>query len=417
MKTYMPQMRSFSPSQRLVGILFLIILLLILVISIGAKKSKEPSFIEKLGTDYVMDTRNHALSIGIVRNGQQVAFAFGENQKGLGEKINANAIYELGTVSEVFTTFLLALLESEGKISSLDAVDNVLKGKVKVPYYQRIICVPPKVATPISAEDMAHYKGNICYPDPLDAPQMMVLCDLATHSSGLPSEPPYNVFNTKNPYAFYTIDKLNDYVGRLSPTQAFGYQYSHSMVGMGLLGEALSVKTGKDYETLLKEKILTPLSMTNTFITPTAEQTALFLDGHTAKGKPTNHRDYSALTPAAGIRSNVPDLLKFVDANLKTTTQFNRTLGETHIPRIYTDPADWKTMVGWGWMSKTMNGIKDKRVFWKCDEKGGFSAFIGFIKDSNIGVVILSNSANKVDDMGRTILKYLETVPATTSIR
>jgi serine-type D-Ala-D-Ala carboxypeptidase/endopeptidase len=420
MKTYMPQIRFSSPTQRLAVILFSILLLLILVISTGANQSKEPSFIEKLGADYVIDARNHALTIGIIRNGKQEVFTFGENQKGSGEKINANAIYELGNVSEVFTTSLLALLESEGKISSLDAVAHVLKGKVKVPHYQRIICVPPKVTEP---EDKTASKGNVCYPDPQDAPQMMVLCDLATHSSGLPIEPPYSIFNNKNPYAFYTIDKLNDYVGRLSPTQAFGFQYNHSMIGMGLLGEALSVKTGKAYETLLKEKILTPLSMTSTFITPTPEQTALFLDGHNAKGKPTNHRDYSALTPAAGIRSNVPDLLKFVDANLKTTTHFNIALSETHIPRIFTDPADWKAMVGWGWISsigipseKPLNSIKDKRIFWKSDEQGGFAAYVGFIKDSNIGVVILSNSANRVDDMGMAILKYLESTPATVSV-
>jgi CubicO group peptidase (beta-lactamase class C family) len=199
MKTYMPYPNLSSPSQRLIVVLFIILLLLLLVVTTGAIRLKEPSFIEKLGTDYVIDARNHALSIGIIRNGKQEVFTFGENQKGGGEKINANAIYELGNVSEVFTTSLLALLESEGKISSLDAVENVLKGKVKVPYYQRIICVPPKVATPVAPEDMTHhYQGNICYPDPLDAPQMMVLCDLATHSSGLPTEPPYNIFNTKN---------------------------------------------------------------------------------------------------------------------------------------------------------------------------------------------------------------------------
>jgi serine-type D-Ala-D-Ala carboxypeptidase/endopeptidase len=416
MKTYMPHISLSNPTQRFWVIFIIILLLLILVISTGAIRLKSPSFIEKIGTDYVADARNHALTIGIVQNGKQEVFTFGENQKGEGEKINANAIYELGTVSEVFTTSLLALLESEGKISSLDAVEHVLKGKVKVPYYQRIICIPPKVATPVAPEDMTHYQGNICYPDPLDAPQMMVLCDLATHSSGLPSEPPYNIFNTKNPYAFYTTDKLNSYVGRLSPTQAFGFQYNHSMIGMGLLGEALSVKTGKAYETLLKEKILTPLSMTNTFVTPTPEQNALFLDGHTAKGKPTNHRDYSALTPSAGIRSCVPDLLKFVDANLKTTTHFNIALSETHIPRLFTDPTDWKSMTGWGWISRPMNEKNSKRMYWRCGEKGGFAAYVGFIKDSNIGVVILSNSANRVDDMGTTILKYLETTPATVSV-
>ena len=417
MKTHLSLPNLSNSTQRLAIILLLILLLLILVVTTGAIRIQGQSFIEKLATDYVSDTRNHALAIGIIRNGKQEVFTFGENQKGEGEKLSPNAIFELGSTSEVFTTSLLALLESEGKVSSLDAVSGVLKGKVVVPNYQRIICTPPQTTMPTAPEDMTHYRGNICYPDPNDAPQLMVLCDLATHSSGLPIEPPYNIFNTKNPYVNYTPDKLYHYVGNLPPTQAFGYQYNQSMIGMGLLGQALSVKTGKDYETLLKDKILTPLSMTHTFITPTTEQTTLFLDGHTAKGKSTNHRDYNALVPAAGIRSSVPDLLKFVDANLKTNTDFNIALGETHIPRLFTDPSDWKYMIGWGWISKQLNDKTKKRIFWKCSEQGGFASFVGFIKGSNIGVVLLSNSANRVDDMGMKILEYLETVPATASIR
>jgi serine-type D-Ala-D-Ala carboxypeptidase/endopeptidase len=399
--------------------------LLLMVKTSAAQTESKSALIDKLAKDYVTDTRNHALTIGIIRNGKTEVFTYGEIEKGKGEKPKPNAVYELGISSEVFTTSLLAILESEGKISSLDAVADVLKGKTHVPNYQRIVCTPPQLNVPTAPEDRAHYRGNICYPDPNDAPQVMVLCDLATHSAGLPSEPPYNIFNTKNPYANYTIEKLNHYVGNLPPSQSFGYQYNHSMIGMGLLGEALSIKSGKDYETLLKEKILTPLSMTSTFVTPTTEQAALFLEGHTSKGKLTNHRDYNALIPAAGVRSSVPDLLKFVDANLKTDTRFNTALSDTHTPRLFTDPTNWKYMIGWGWIStpftKKITAESDKsekkRVYWRCSEQGGFASFIGFIKDNNIGVVILSNSANRVEDIGMKVLEYLESMPATVSIR
>ena len=418
MKIYMPQPIRFYARPRFFTCFFMMLLSLILGVSTAKAQTKSASLIDKLAAEYVTDPRNHAVTIGIIRNGKTEIFTFGEIEKGKGVKPKPEAVFELGTVSEVFTTSLLALLESEGKISSLDAVGDVLKGKVRVPYYQRIICTPPQITPPLTLEGTTPYKGNICYPDPNDAPQMMVLCDLATHSAGLPSEPPSKLLNAKNPYANFTADKLSRYVGNLPVNQAFGYKYNQSLIGMALLGQALSVKSGKTYETLLKDKILTPLSMTHTFITPTAEQAPFYLMGHTAKGKLTNHRHYNALAPAAGIRSSVPDLLRFVEANLAkgSTETFNIALGETHIPRLFPDPANFTYMIGWGWISKSLTDKSKKRVYWRCSEQGGFASFVGFIKENSVGVVILSNSANRVDNMGIKILEYLESVPTTVSV-
>jgi CubicO group peptidase (beta-lactamase class C family) len=370
---------------------------------------QKKSFIEKLAAEYVSDDANNALVIGIIRNGKQEVFTFGETERGNHKKPNANAIFELGTTSEVFTTSLLALLESEGKISSLEGVQDVLKGKMTIPFYQRIVCKP----RPITDRDSYRFKTNSCYPDPQDAPQMMVLCDLATHSAGLPTTPFADIFDPKNSFSTYSLDSLNRDVSELPTNQAFGYQYNYSMLGMGLLGEAMGIKTKKDYETLLKETILGPLSMTHTFTTPTGEQAALFLNGHNSKGKAVNHRNYNALTPAAGIRSSVPDLLTFLNANLTPTTKFNIALGETHIPRLFTDHTNKDYMIGWGWISKPMSDKSKKRLYWQCGEQGGFATFMGFNKESNIGVVILSNSANRTDDTGFKILEYLENAPKT----
>lgn len=402
---------QLGPMQRALLLLFLIILLLTLIVTKGASQQ---ALFDKLATEYVNDKSNHALIIGITQNGKQSIFTFGEIEKGKGIKPNPNAIFEISDVSEVFTTSLLALLEANGKVSSLEPVAEILYGKVKVPYYQRVICTPPPTTgSTTSPEELANYTGNICYPDPRDAPQMMVLCDLASHSAGFPPAPSVDVLHSKNPYANYTLKKLNRDISELPPNEAFGFDYTHSLMGMALLGEALSVKTGKDYETLLKEQILGPLSMTHTFVVPTPEQAVLFLNGHTIKGDLTAHRAYNALIPAAGIRSSVPNLLTFLEANLKTTTPFNIALSETHTPRLFTDYRNRDYRIGWGWMSKSISDKNKKRVYWRCAERGGFASFVGFIKENNIGIVILSNSANRVDDIGFALLKHLEGATAT----
>lgn len=385
----------------------LLIAMLFLIVTRATGQNMSTAEIDKAVNSYMANKNNRALVVGIIQNGQQQIWAFGETEKGSGTKPDSKSIFEIGTVSEIFTTSLLAILESKGKVSSLDPVGEILKGVVKVPYYQRIICEKPPLNSSVPEELSKH--RYICFPDRDDVPQLMVLCDLATHTAGFPEEPDYSIFNGKNPYANYTVEKLNKYIASLPPNQSFGYQYNHSMIGMALLGEALTKKTGKDYNTLLSEEIFTPLSMAHTFITPNAEQAKLFLKGHTTKGNPTIHRDYNAFIPAAGIRTNAPDLLRFLEANLSIkTNNLNVALSETFIPRIYADPADSRFMVGWGWVIMPVSDKNKHKMVWQCSEKGGFASFIGFVKESQTAVVILSNTPNSVDDLGMKILKLIE---------
>ena len=376
------------------------------------KKEIDRVFIDKLAKEYVSFKGNSALVIGVIKNGQKTSFTYGETEKGNKTLPDVNSIFELGQASEVFTTSLLAILESEGKISSHEAVQDVLKGVVKVPYYQRIIC--QRYTPQTKPDNDFQVPFNICFPDPNDAPKMIVLCDLATHSSGLPEEPSTSLFAGKNRFKDYTLDRLNNFVGKLSPSQTFGFEYQHSMVGIALLGEAMAFKLKTNYSTLLQTKLLNPLSMKHTFTTPTTEQAQFFLIGHTPKGKITPHRDYNALTPAAGIRSSVPDLLTFIEANINPKMSLNVSLKETHIPRIYTDFNNPDYYMGWGWIQSPLyerDSKNKKKMLWQVSERGGFSVYMSFVKESGTAVVIMSNSANAVDGIGREILKSLEITP------
>lgn len=402
-------LKTYTPTEWYFNKWSWLLLYCIFFVSTASAQNITQSDIDQYAQNYVKDKRNKALVIGVIRNGQQQIFTYGETLKGNGIKPDTNAIFELGGVSEVFTTSLLAILEGKGKVSSLEPVGDILKGVVKVPYYQRIICEKPPL-NPTLPDELNRHR-YICFPDPLDVPQMMVLCDLATHSAGFPEELGLNIFNSKNPYAQYDLEKLNKYIASLPPNQAFGYQYNHSMIGIALLSEALTHKTKKDFNTLLNEEILTPLNMSNTFTSPNAEQSKLFLTGHNSKGNVVIHRDYNVFTPAAGIRSNMPDMLRFLNANLSNkTTDLNVALSETHISKIYADPADGRFMVGWGWVIMPVSDKDKRQIIWQNSEKGGFSTYIGFIKDSQTGIVIMSNTANSVNEIGMNILKHFANI-------
>ena len=399
---------SWTTGQWGVFVLTLIVLMLLATIVNGQMIQNDHLLIDKLANEYVNQKQNRALVVGIIRNNKQEVYTYGETEKDNKTSPNVNSIFELGQMSETFTASLLAILESKGKISSQEAVRDILKGIVKVPYYQRFIC--KKIASDFTPSQGFRPPVTVCFPDQEVMPQAIVLCDLATHSSGLPEEPYTGLFSGKNPFKDYTIEKLNNFISQLPPNQSFGYEYQYSMPGIALLGEAMSIKMKTDYATLLKNEILDPLAMNHTFITPNTEQEKNFLNGHTNKGNYTPHRDYNALSPAAGIRSNAPDLLTFLAANLSEKNALNTALRETHVPHIYSSYDAPKFTVSWGWIQVPLdkNDLKNsKKMIWQCGERGGFSTFMAFVKESNTAVVVLSNTNNSVDELGQNILKSL----------
>jgi len=64
-------------------------------------------------------------------------------------------------------------------------------------------------------------------------------------------------------------------------------------------------------------------------------------------------------------------------------------------------------MAGYGWLISTLNEQTNQPVIWANGGTGGFRSFIGMVKDTETGIVILSNSANSVDEMAFEILELM----------
>src|SRR6185295_1212835 len=135
----------------------------------------------------------------------------------------------------------------------------------------------------------------VCFPDPSSKPQFIILCDLATHTTGLP-ENPYNLKKYKtDPFANYTKDDLYEFIKEYRFDEPLGYDYNHSFVGIALLGHALALKTKTDFDTLITERIFTPLQMTDTRIHLSAAQQLRLLRGHDKDGNETGSWNYDIL--------------------------------------------------------------------------------------------------------------------------
>ncbi|WP_339382896.1 serine hydrolase domain-containing protein [Microcoleus asticus] len=238
--------------------------------------------------DYLSKRENLALTIGVVDQGHHYIKGFGKLSNTDPAVPNAGTIYEIGSVTEVFTLTFLAKLVNDGNVE-LDA--------------------PIRLYLPVEVINQLN-----------PAVQSITLQQLATHTSGLPRLPDRflaEIKNYSNPYLHYTAQEMYADLAEITLLSEPGQSYEYSNLGIGLLGHLLSLKTSQAYEKLVTEIICQPLGMTDTAIHLTPQQQQCLAPGHSPDGMLTSKWDFEVM-PARAFRSTSENLLKFLQANLST---------------------------------------------------------------------------------------------------
>lgn len=430
------------------------------------------SIVDAAAADYLADTSNAGLAIGVVCGEDEQLFGFGLLDKSTGAKVDPDTIFEIGSITKLFTANLLAILAREGRVGLDDPVSKYLPADCAVPRFGE---------------------------------QEITLRHLATHTSSLPRLPDNldaHVKDPADPYAHYTVQHLEEGLGEIRLTRPIGSYCEYSNLGMGLLGHALARATGSGYESLVVDRLCRPLGMADTTIRLAGEQPARFATGHSSKGEPVPHWSLPALPGAGALRSTGRDMLKYVAANLGyASTAVQPALDECRevahrIPRRVptwkawagavalaaaslaaqhfapVPPGSWTflltyilpvgiaarrcglwpsalcgtilllgTAILWGekfdgttgafftiltvyFLGKRAGGGEQRlawqdselpggeQVLWHNGGTGGFCSFLGLLPERRIGIVILSNSENSVDDLGLELLEALREPPA-----
>jgi len=281
--------------------------------------------------------------------------------------VDAGAVFEIGSITKVFTASVLSDMVARGEVKLDDPVANYLPRAVHMPVRGR----------PIS------------------------LLDLATQVSGLPRLPD-NLAprDPSNPYADYSVQQLYEFLSRYQLPRDPGASYEYSNLGMGLLGQALALRARMSYEQLVARRLLTPLGMRETAITLTPPLRARLAPGHDEAGNVVPNWDLPTLAGAGALRSTASDMLAFLAANVDTSaTPIGRALRQTHDPRQATDNPNLKVGLAWHILSRPIGNI-----VWHNGGTGGYRTFIGFDPVRRIGVVVLSNFNRSVDDLGYHLL-------------
>lgn len=389
---------------------FSIVLLWLAPLASIAQESAE-TLVNRVVQPYLAATHHRGLIVGIVQEGKQQFFPYGEVTAGSYQAPEPTSLFEIGELTEVFTTALLAEQVMQGQLNTDDPLSKLFPAHVRIPAYSRIACEPEKWVLVSDGEGEVSLPRNTrfrCIPANLDQTVPILLCDLATHTTGLPSLNRLRFWHRKNPYAAYQEADLYHFLNGFEFGKPAFFVYRYSPLNMALLGLGLSRKAGESFETLLAKRLATPLGLPDTRFSLSSEQQQRLLPGHRRGGRQTPHWQYEALAPAGGLHSTATDLLQFTSVQLGFgPSDWYFTLASTHNPRY---PVSLKkhpnSEAAFGWLLTPLDEGGTK-VIWRQGLTGGFCAFVGFVKETNTGVVILSNTARPVDPVGFELLRNL----------
>lgn len=227
----------------------------------------------------------------------------------------------------------------------------------------------------------------------------ITLAQLATHSSGLPTQPLTPATAGRNLWA--SLSATNPYPGSISEliattsaTPLTSPAGTYSNLGFELLGAALAAAADQPYPELLTARILRPLGMSDTLAPTSPDQLAARdLIGETTSGRRTDPWLGPAITPAGGVRSDIADLAVLARALLTKTAPGTSAL----TPKT----TFGQSRIGWAWITTTSPST-GQTITWHNGETGGFTAFLGLDRQSGTAVVLLSSVGEPVDHITDT---------------
>jgi CubicO group peptidase (beta-lactamase class C family) len=314
--------------------------------------------VDSVARTYIDKENTAGLSIGVIKDGKEYTYHYGEADKTAKQMADDNTLYEIGSITKTFTGTLLAHAILEKKINLEDDIRKYLPEQ---------------------------------YPNLQLKNQPILIKHLANHTSGLVSFPSEDIaaqlgFDATNPYKHYTSDMVLAYLHKVKMDTIAGIKSSYSNYATGLMGIILEKTYKMPYEDLVKKYITTPLSMKASKIILTTEDLKNTAKPHDADGKLTSYWDITGLGAAGAIRSNIKDMLLYAKANRAGVNEALKLAQKT----TFKQSATSETGLYW-----QLNTTKTGDVItWHNGGTGGFSTFCGFMKDKNIALVVLANCNN-----------------------
>ena len=314
------------------------------------------------------------VAIGLVSPKGVSYYNFGTLERDGEKQVSESTLFEIGSITKAFTCTLLMEMVQRGEVGLDDPIQKYL---------------PKKITAPIR-------NGK-----------SITLRDLATHHSGLPRLPTgFAPKDPTDPYADISAERLFESLAKTTLARNIGEKYEYSNFGVGLLGELLARAAGQPYEKLIVERVCKPLEMNRTSIKLTDKQQRRMATGYQGQ-KPAKPWNLNAVAGAGGLKSSTHDMLRFVAAAMgQLETPLADALRAAWRERRPTGADAMQIAFGWHVLSR-----HNAEIVWHNGGTGGFRSFCGFLPESKLGVVVLTNSTQSIDELGLHLLESQYALP------
>ncbi len=306
--------------------------------------------IENIALTYPDETQ---FSIAIIKNDSINFVGVKKHEGKLVFICNKDSLFEIGSITKVFTSTILVNLMLQGKINPDEPISQSLPFKL-------------------------NSNGENA--------QKITFKTLSNHTSGLPNYPS-NLdrvarLHLLNPYVEYDSLLLKDYLeNEMTLLSVPGDKYEYSNLGYGILGYLLELKTGKSYEDLLKEYVFQKYGMTISTTNQNKVQKYL-VQGHDEKGEHVPNWDFNIHRGAGAVLSSTHDLANFVLANFSNDPilKYQRQLTF----RVENNDLE----LAYGWHVYTKNGVV---WYFHNGRTGGYRSSITMDLEKRNAVILLVN--------------------------
>ncbi|MGQ7957709.1 class C beta-lactamase [Pseudomonas sp. SP16.1] len=243
------------------------------------------------------------MAIAISHRGRQHFFEYGVASRETGQAVDRHTLFELGSISKLFTATLGAYAEARGTLNLSDNASQYLPA--------------------LQGSAFDHIS----------------LLDLATYTpGGLPLQFPDAVGDET---------QMLDYYRNWQAVYPPGTQRLYSNPSIGLFGHLAAASLAKPFRQLLERDLLPQLGMRESYVQVPAEQMERYAWGY-RDDKAVRVSPGALDAEAYGMKSSTADMLRFVEANLhpdKLAAPLRQAISATH--RGHYRVGDMTQALGW----------------------------------------------------------------------
>ncbi|MFT0123068.1 extended-spectrum class C beta-lactamase ADC-276 [Acinetobacter baumannii] len=311
------------------------------------------------------------MAVGVIQNNKKYEMYYGLQSVQDKKAVNRSTIFELGSVSKLFTATAGGYAKNKGKISFDDTPGKYWKELKNTPIDQ------------VNLLQLATYtSGNLAlqFPDEVQTDQQVLTF--------------FKDWQPKNP--------IGEYI-----------QYSNPSIG--LFGKVVALSMNKPFDQVLEKTIFPALGLKHSYVNVPKTQMQNYAFGYNQENQPIRANPGPLDAPAYGVKSTLPDMLSFIHANLnpqKYPADIQRAINETHqgfyqVNTMYqalgweefSYPATLQTLLDSNSEQIVMKPNKvtaiskepSVKMYHKTGSTTGFGTYVVFIPKENIGLVMLTN--------------------------